>query len=111
METTNRKPLTDVEVGDILLIFSWYRSYLSKVTRVTKAYVYCGGIRYNKSTGYCIGNNYFSACVATEKEIEDAKAKKKHNRLLASVQKIDYTKVPDECLEKVLAIVEEYKTC
>ena len=111
METNNRKPLAEAEVGDTLLISSWRRSYLSKVTRVTEASVFCGGVRYSKSTGYCVGNNYFSACIATEEEIKRIEAQKNYRNLLASVQAIDYTKVPSECLAKVLAIVEEYKTC
>lgn len=111
MEVNNRKPLADAEVGDILLIFSWRNSYFLKVTKVTKAYVFCGGSRYHKSTGTCAGNNYVSACVATEEEVKRHEVEKKHRKLLTSVQAIDYTKVPDECLEKVLAIVEEYKTC
>lgn len=108
---TKRKPLANAEIGDTLKISSWRSCYYSKVTRVTKAYIFCGGSRYNKATGYCVGNKYFFACVATEEEIKRHAEEKKRKKLIASVQSIDYTKVPDECLEKVLAVVGNYQTC
>lgn len=59
----------NLKVGDKVIISVNEHEKLCTVERVTKAYIYANGIRFNRKMGWATGSNDGSIRPATEKDI------------------------------------------
>ena len=102
--------LENIKVGDILLIEGSNAKFTKKVTKVTKAYVFCGDLtKIRKRDGKVMGDDVWHtkyARIATSSDIEEIKVENKRLSLASKCRDINFKSLTLSQLEKIYAIIQ-----
>ena len=104
------KELKDLQVGDTILVSCAWNRRLSKVQRVTKTQIVVDNIRFNRQSGWQLGQcrwNRFKLYVPTEKEIAEIKEEEIHKKLIYSIRSTDFKKLSTDKLKQVCNIIRD----
>lgn len=100
-------PLTNVKVGDRLIVHTRYNQYIETVQRITATLVITKTHRFRKTDGIAPGSDSWQilyACVATPEKIEAYNKKVKRKNLITDCENIKFPELSDTQLEKILEI-------
>lgn len=100
-------PLTNVKVGDKLIVHTRFNQYIETVERVTATLVITKTHRFRKSDGIAPGGDSWHilyACVATPEKLEAYDKNAKRKNLIADCENIKFPDLSDTQLEKILEI-------
>lgn len=103
------KELKDLQVGDTILVSCAWNRRLSKVQRVTKTLIVVDNIRFNRQSGWQLGQGRWNTSklyVPTEKEIAKIKEEEIHKKLVYAIQDCDFRKLSTDKLKQVYNIIK-----
>lgn len=101
--------LSDVKVGDKLLVRTNYTERIEMVERVTETLVITERHRFKKNDGYESGSSawgYMSAKPATEEEVKRVNEENRRNSLASKCNGIRFENLSLAQLEEILKIAE-----
>lgn len=100
--------LDNVKVGDVVV--SDRNNHISKVTRVTKDFFFCGEIKYNKKHGKRTGDTGWEKTyvhLAEPGEIERIQARRKKQVLANNLRAFHFHTLPDDILNQIGELIGE----
>lgn len=101
--------LSDVKVGDKLLVRTNYTERIEMVERVTETLAITKGNRFRKDSGYAQGCDKWSYVVAkpaTEEDVKRITEANRHNILARKCVNINFKNLSIAQLEEILKIAE-----
>lgn len=99
-----------LQVGDEVVVTTYYSEYVEKVERLTNNYVIVRNAKYRKSDGFLAGGDSWSTThirMATPADIEQIKNKQLHNRLVRAVNEISFQSLTNNQLQSILQIAKQ----